>query len=196
MKKKIFLGIISLSLLTGCGATKTMTCSYKNTNTSNNITTEMKYDIDYNKKNEEIKKVRITYNYMQENKIDTDNDGKKDIDGVNTGTDGTTNDTQIDKDGIIDGMLGNAIDKVIGGVTDTILDVAGLKDRHVAVQNQYRNINGLSIQNTTDTDNNYRVSYVIDYDYISDSDLQTLNLSRDLSVLRNKFSSLGYTCNK
>ena len=194
MKKKIFLLFIAMCLITGCGATKTMTCSYKNT--INNITTKMKYDIDYSKSNKEIKKVRITYDYMQDNKIDTDNDGKKDIDGVNTGTDGTTNDTQIDKDGIIDGMLGNAIDKVVGGVTDTILDLAGLKDRHFTVQNQYGNIKGLSIQNTTDTDNNYRVTYVIDYDYISDSDLQTLNLSRDLEILKNKFVNLGYTCNK
>ena len=37
------------------------------------------------------------------------------------------------------------------------------------------------------TDNDYRVTYVIDYDMISDSDLATLNLSRDIDTLRNNY---------
>lgn len=192
MKKILILSIISLLILTGCGTTKTMSCKY--TNTSNGITTNMKYNVDYDKN--EVKKVRITYDYVQDNKVDTDNDGKKDIDGVNTGTDGTTNDTQKDKDGIIDGMIGSAIDKIIGGVTDTILDVAGLKERHTTVQNQYRNIKGFSVQNTTDTNNNYKVTYVIDYDTISDTDLNTLGLARDIDILRDNFTAQGYTCSK
>ena len=117
-------------------------------------------------------------------------------DGVGTGTDGTTNDTQQDNDGIVDGVVGNAIDSIVGGVTDVILDIAGIRDRHTTVQNRYANMNGFSIQNTTDTDNNYRVTYVIDYDTISDNDLSNLNLSRDINTLRDTYTSQGFSCSK
>ena len=194
MKKFIILSLGIIFILTGCGvgATNTMSCTYKNT--AGNITTNMKYDVDYQDK--EVKKVRITYDYMQDNTKDTDNDGKKDIPGVSTGTDGTTNDTQNNKDGIVDGVVGNVIDKIVGGVTDTILDIAGLKSRHQTVQNQYANIKGFSVQNTTDTDNNYRVTYVIDFDTISDTDLANFNLSRNIDTLRDNYTTQGYTCSK
>ncbi len=194
MKKFIILSLGIIFILTGCGvgATNTMSCTYKNT--AGNITTNMKYDVDYQDK--EVKKVRITYDYMQDNTKDTDNDGKKDIPGVGTGTDGTTNDTQDNKDGIVDGVIGNVIDKIVGGVTDTILDIAGLKSRHQTVQEQYGNIKGFSVQNTTDTDNNYRVTYVIDFDTISDTDLASFNLSRNIDTLRDNYTTQGYTCSK
>lgn len=194
MKKFLILSLVGVFMLTGCGAgaSKTMSCTYKNT--TGNITTNMKYDIDYEDK--EVKKVRITYDYMQDTRVDSDNDGKKDTPGVGTGTDGTTNDTQQNKDGIIDGVVGNAIDQIVGGVTDTILDIAGLKDRHATVQNRYGNIQGFSVQNTTETNNNYKVTYVIDYDTISDTDLKTLNLSRDINTLEDYYTSQGYTCSK
>ena len=76
------------------------------------------------------------------------------------------------------------------------MDVAGLKDRHATVQNRYGNIAGFSVQNTTDTDNNYMVTYVIDYDTISDTDLGTLNLSRNIDTLRDNYTKQGYTCSK
>lgn len=194
MKKILILSLVGLFMLTGCGAgaSKTMSCTYKNT--TGDITTNMKYDIDYEDK--EVKKVRITYDYMQDTRVDSDNDGKKDTPGVGTGTDGTTNDSQQNKDGIIDGVVGNAIDQIVGGVTDTILDIAGLKDRHANVQNRYGNIQGFSVQNTSETNNNYKVTYVIDYDTISDNDLKTLNLSRDINTLKDYYTSQGYTCSK
>lgn len=194
MKKFLILSLVGVFMLTGCGAgaSKTMSCTYKNT--TGNITTNMKYDIDYEDK--EVKKVRITYDYMQDTRVDSDNDGKKDTPGVGTGTDGTTNDTQQNKDGIVDGVVGNAIDQIVGGVTDTILDIAGLKDRHATVQNRYGNIQGFSVQNTTETNNNYKVTYVIDYDTISNTDLKTLNLSRDINTLEDYYTSQGYTCSK
>lgn len=194
MKKFLILSLVGVFMLTGCGAgaSKTMSCTYKNT--TGNITTNMKYDIDYEDK--EVKKVRITYDYMQDTRVDSDNDGKKDTPGVGTGTDGTTNDTQQNKDGIVDGVVGNAIDQIVGGVTDTILDIAGLKDRHATVQNRYGNIQGFSVQNTTETNNNYKVTYVIDYDTISDTDLKTLNLSRNINTLEDYYTSQGYTCSK
>lgn len=194
MKKILFLSSLFLFMLTGCGAgaTKTMSCSYKTD--YNNIDTKMSYDVDY--EDTEVKKVRITYNYHQDVMDDTDGDGKNDIDGVGTGTDGTTNDTQIDNDGIIDGVVGSAIDSIVGGVTDTILDIAGIRDRHANVLNTYGNIPGFSVQNTMDnSDNDYVVTYVVDYDTISDNDLLSLNLSRDINTLRDNYINQGFTCN-
>jgi len=193
MKKLLAFSIILLVGTTGCGlgATDTLSCTYENV--SNNLTTKMTYNIDY--QNNDVKKVRATYDYHMDAVNDTDGDGANDIDGVGTGTDGTTNDTQIDNDGIIDGVVGSAIDSIINGVTDVILDVSGLRDRHTMVQNTYGNINGFSVQNTNDTtDNNYHVTYVIDYDTISDDDLTTLNLSRDINNLRDNYVSQGFTC--
>ena len=194
MKKVLFLSSILVLILTGCGAgaTKTMSCTYETKN--NGITTKRSYDVDY--EDNDVKKVRISYNYHQDVINDTDGDGKDDVPGVGTGTDGTTNDTQVDNDGIIDGVVGSAIDSIIGGVTDTILDIAGLRDRHANVLNTYGNIPGFSVQNTMDnTDNDYMVTYVIDYDTISDNDLITLNLSRDINTLRDNYMAQGFTCN-
>ena len=168
-----------------------MRCSYDTTR--NDLTTKMTYDIDY--EDTEVKKVRITYNYHQDVMNDTDGDGKDDVDGIETGTDGTTNDTQIDDDGIIDGVVGSAIDSIVGGVTDVILDIAGIRDRHANVLNTYGNMPGFSVQNTTDnTDNNYMVTYVIDCDTISDTDLASLNLSRNINTLRDNYTSQGFSC--
>ena len=190
MKKILFLVFMSAFVLTGCSmATETLSCTYETS--SNNLATKMTYNIDY--QGTEVKKLRVTYKYDQ---IDTStNEDTTEMDGVGTGTDGTTNDTQIDNDGIIDGVVGSAIDSVINGITGIILDVAGLRDRHATVQNTYGNINGFSVQNTTDTDNSYTVTYVIDYDTISDDDLITLNLSRNIDTLRSIYTTQGFTCN-
>ena len=253
MKKLFILSFASILMLTGCGATETLSCSYQNT--ANNGSTKIKYDIDHEE--DEIKKVRITYNYDFNNDNNNGNNGTNgtngnndtstannariggnntgtttngmngDItntndmngnnngtngnngitgyttdtnnndnhkDGVGTGTDGTTNDTQIDDDGVIDGVVGSAIDTIVGGVTDIILDSAGLRDRHATVQNTYGNVNGFSVQNTTDNNDNYMVTYVIDYDTISDNDLARFNLSRDLDTMRDNYVNQGFTC--
>ena len=196
MKKYLILSLICVFILTACGAgaTETMRCSYETT--SGNITTKMTYNIDH--EGNEVKKLRVTYDYHQDTNTDnTDTSTNNTTDGVGTGTDGTTNDTQSDEDGIIDGIVGSAIDTIINGVTDTILDISGIKDRHVNVQNTYGNISGFSVQNTDDTtDNNYRVTYVIDYDNIDDNDLNTLNLSRDFEILRNTYTNQGFTCSE
>ena len=195
MKKVIILMSFCVFLLTGCGmgATNTMSCTYQNIGSS--ITTKMTYSIDY--QGSEVKKLRVTYNYHQDDVSgnNADMSDEDNMDGVGTGTDGTTNDTYPDNDGIIDGIVGSAIDSIINGVTDTILDISGIRSRHANVQNTYGNITGFSVQNTNDlTDNDYRVTYVIDYDMISDSDLATLNLSRDIDTLRNNYVSQGFTC--
>lgn len=221
MKKLFILSFASILMLTGCGATETLSCSYQNNAT--NGTTKVTYDIDH--EDDEVKKVRITYNYDfdNDNDVNTDNDVDNDnartgnndatdndnttnnngvdndndddhIDGVGTGTDGTTNDTELDDDGVVDGIVGSAIDTIVGGVTDIILDSAGLRDRHANVQNTYGNIAGFSVQNTNDVDDNYMVTYVIDYDTISDDDLAKFNLSRDFDTLRDSFVNQGFTC--
>ena len=286
MKKLFILSFASILLLTGCGATETLSCSYQRN--ANNGTSSVMYDIDH--EGDEVKKVRITYNYdfdgnttngatngtgtnnttdgtnttgdtdtnatnrarvgdnnaangatngtngsnnnnndmndadtdasvdgnnngtttngtdtnnnMTGNNTTTNNNGitghtdtnDNHTDGVGTGTDGTTNDTQIDDDGVIDGVIGSAIDTIVGGVTDIILDSAGLRDRHATVQNTYGDVTGFSVQNTNDDDGNYKVTYVIDYDTISDDDLARLNLSRDLNDLRYSYVNQGFTC--
>ena len=185
--KKILMFIFFILLLSGCDTSKmdTMSCE-KEYDTNNGIDTKITYSIDY--ENNEVKKVRMTYDYTQNDNVDNVTDG------VGTGTDGTTNDTQKDKDGIIDGVIGNGIDAIVGSVTDAILDLSGLKERHANVQGTYGNMTGFSVQNTTDTDNNYKVTYVIDFDTISDDDLKKLNLSRDIDTLKNNYISQGYTC--
>lgn len=258
MKKLFVLSFASILLLTGCGATETMSCSYSTD--ANNGSTKVTYDIDH--EGDEIKKVRITYNYDFDNNngdngnngttnngdntdtnvgdndnaegvftdegtgvvdgsTDTNNSGnnnntntgnnttrntndntnnntngndKNHTDGVGTGTDGTTNDTHIDDDGVVDGIVGSAIDTIVGGVTGIILDSAGLRDRHATVQNTYGNVNGFSVQNTNDANNNYKVTYVIDYDTISDTDLTTFNLTRNLDDMRTNYVNQGFTC--
>ena len=198
MKKIIVISFLMVFLLTGCGAgvTETLSCSYDSQ--YNNISTSTVYSIDYQDK--EVKKVRVTYKYQQDNPInddandelDTDNDM---MDGVGTGTDGTTNDTQVDNDGIIDGVVGSAIDSIINGVTDIILDISGIRDRHMNVQNMYGSLPGFSVQNVDDnSDNNYTVTYIIDYDNMSDDDLATLNLSRDIDTIRSNYIQQGFTC--
>lgn len=193
MKKCFCLATLVIIMLTGCGAgaTDTMSCTYERN--LGNLRTKMTYKIDY--MGSEVKKLRVTYDYHQDAIDNGIVPEETETDGVGTGTDGTTNDTQVDNDGVVDGIVGSAIDSIVNGVTDTILDIAGIRDRHMNVQNTYGNMNGFSIQNTDDmTDNNYHVTYIIDYDNISDSDLAALNLSRDIDTLRSNYTSQGFTC--
>ena len=197
MKKLFILSCASMFLLTGCGATETLSCEYRDT--TDTMTTRIHYDIDH--QDEEIKKVRITYNYDFTNNTGTARDTTMNnngttthTDGVGTGTDGTTSDTNIDDDGIVDGVVGSVIDTIVGGVTGVILDAAGLRDRHNTVQNTYGDVTGFSVQNTNDANDNYRVTYVIDYDTITDADLSRFNLSRDFNSLRTTYVNQGFTC--
>jgi len=253
MKKLFVLSFASILMLTGCGATETLSCSYSNN--ADNGTTKVTYDIDHEE--DEIKKVRITYKYDFDTDNGTDNGGTANnariggnntgttnggnntgatndngsagntdmntdntgtdvttgttngngitgytndnnddehTDGVGTGTDGTTNDTYRDDDGVVDGVVGSVIDTIVGGVTGIILDSAGLRDRHADVQNTYGNVNGFSVQNTNDANDNYTVTYVIDYDTISDADLAGFNLTRSLDDMRTNYVNQGFTC--
>lgn len=194
MKKYVIIAIIACFILTGCGAgaTETMSCNYETT--INNLTTKMTYNIDY--QDEEVKKLRVTYKYHSDDDNTNLAEENDDTDGIGTGTDGTTNDNPNDSDdGIIDGVVGSAIDNIINGVSTTIIDIAGLRDRHATVQNTYGNMAGFSVQNTNDVnDNDYTVTYVIDYDTINDDDLSALSLSRNINTLRSNYIQQGFTC--
>ena len=184
MKKFIFLSFVCLILLAACDnndETEELSCYYQ-TN-FNNIMAKTTYNIDYH--GTEINKIRLTYNYKH-NDI---------IDGVGTGTDGTTNDTNDESEQIVGGIIGNAFDEIINNVTDVILDIAGIRQRHVIVQNTYGNLPGFAVQNTQDDENNnYTVSYVIDFNMMSTSEIDSINMSKDLNTLRNTLIQNGYTC--
>ena len=169
----------------GCGKDESdmsLNCYYQNT--FNNIMTKTTYNIDY--RDNFIKKIRITYTYRQDD---------QNIDGVGTGTDGTTDDTNSEENQIVDGVLGNAIDNIINDITDTILDIAQIKERHIVVQNTYGNLPGFAIQNTSDDDNNdYTVTYVINSDDMSDMDLESMNISRNFNTFKNTLVQNGYIC--
>ena len=81
MKKLFILSFASILLLTGCGATETLSCSYRNT--ANNGTADITYDIDH--EGDEVKKVRITYDYDFNNNGMNNNNNN----GTNTNTDNT-----------------------------------------------------------------------------------------------------------
>jgi len=185
MKKMIIPLTLLMLTFTGCDASKmdTMTCTYENE--TNGIKTKIVNSIDY--QDTEVKKINMTYSYDYIN-------NNNEIDGVGTGTDGTTNDSQKDKDGIVDGVVGDTFDSIINGVTDTILDIAGLKDRHQKIQEKYNSINGFSAENVTDTDMSYKTTYILDFDTITEDELTSLNLSRDLSSLKNIYIQQGYYC--
>jgi len=216
--KKVLLGLSVLFLMSGCdSANQTLSCS--STTTANGVTTRTKYDIDY--QDDDIKHVTITYDYTQDtntlnSNTTTDNtnagnnnanarnnntNNNNDMDGVNADTDGLNDDNTTDNDAgslnaddVIDGVVGDAIDGAIGGVTDTILDIAGIKNTYENQMSSYDNIAGFSYEVDIDNDNEYKVIYEIDMAKISDSDLTRFNLGRDFSDIRDNYEGQGYTC--
>ena len=191
MKKIIGLFAIILFTLTACGEMSIDTLSCTSETSSNALTSRTTYDVDY--RENMVKKLKITYDYIQS---DTTQNEENDIDGAETGTDGVTSDNgDVDNNEIIDGVVGNAIDSVINAVSDAVLDIIQLQDRHANVQNMYGNINGFYVQNTTNSDDNhYTVTYVIDFDEISDDDLISLNISRNFDDLYSQYIRQGFTC--
>ena len=82
---------------------------------------------------------------------------------MNADSDGITNDGDATNDGntsgdeVIDGAVGNTIDTIIGGVTDTILDIAGIKSTYESQLSNFDNIEGFSYKVDVDEDNEYKV---------------------------------------
>ncbi len=213
--RKLFFAFLALLIMSGCsGDMSNLSCS--NTTTSNGITTKTKYDIDYQK--EDVKKLVITYDYVQDNTNNatannntdstanndtsrnaTDNTTREKKDGVNSDTDGVSDkkdsNGNLKSDDVVDGVVGDAIDSTIDGVTNTILDLAGIRSTYENQMNTYGNIEGFSYKVDKDLDNEYKVIYTFDMDKISDKDLATFNIpSKKFSDLKKNYMDLGYTC--
>ena len=112
----------------------------------------------------------------------------------NNTTGNTSGNSGLKADDIVDGIVGDAIDETIEGVTETILDIAGIRNRYENQLATYDNIEGLTYDVDVDTNNAYRVIYKIDMTKISDNDLARFNATRDLSDLRTTYEGQGYTC--
>lgn len=182
MKKATYLVLcIGLLLLTGCDNEKMMTCTRENT--YNGLKSGVKYEV--TAKNDTVTHVRITYDYNQQDYTD----------GINTGTDGTTSDntTNTDNNGVVDGAVGDALDDVIGGIYNTILDLSGIKDRFTNQMNN-TNITGFTSKVEDNTNNSYRVIYDLDLTKISDADIGKFNVNREYETLKNTYSNQGLTC--
>ena len=213
--RKLFFAFLALLIMSGCsGDMSNLSCS--NTTTSNGITTKTKYDIDYRK--EDVKKLVITYEYVQDNinnatannntdstanndtsRNATDNTTREKKDGVNSDTDGVSDkkdsNGNLKSDDVVDGVVGDAIDSTIDGVTNTILDLAGIRSTYENQMNTYGNIEGFSYKVDKDLDNEYKVIYTFDMDKISDKDLATFNIpSKKFADLKKNYMDLGYTC--
>ena len=189
--KKLLIGLSVLFLMSGCGTeTKNLSCS--STTTTNGITTNTKYDIKY--ENDVVKYITITNDYNQS----TNNN--ETIDGTNADTDGldknddNNNDNALNADDVVDGVVGDTIDTTINGITNTILDLAGIKNTYQNQMSTYDGIEGFTYSVDVDSDNEYKVIYKIDMDKINDDDLNRFNVGRDLSDLRTNYENSGYTC--
>ena len=197
--KKLILCLGIIALLTGCGKEeKMMTCT--NETTTNGLTSGTEYLVTYT--DDEVSHVRITYNYNQDTHTD----------GVGTGTDGTTEDGKEDNttddedktDGVIennnednneivDGIVGDTADMLIGGMYNTILDISGLKDRHTNDMNT-TNIEGFTSSVEDNTNSSYKVVYNLDLTKISDEDINRFNVDRSYQTLRDNYTNQGLTC--
>lgn len=208
MKKiSIFVGTICSALfLSGCSSNEMLTCT--GSTTANGITTTTTYEIEYN--DNDVKHLKMTYDYVSDTSVDgvgTGTDGSAvDNDTNNNNNNNNNNDTagnvgtssvddnDIDGDDIVDGAVGDAIDTTIGAITDTILDISGIRDTYNNQVNAYGNITGFTSTVDVDNDNEYKIVYEIDMDTISDNDLTRFNVDRDLSTLRDMYEAQGLTC--
>lgn len=179
----------------------TITYDYNQDTNGNGTTTDnaRNNDTNNNATNNDAGNTDTNNNTTNDN---TNNSARNnDADGINADTDGTTDDKDttnnngnIDSDEVIDGAVGDTIDGVVDGVTDTILDLAGIKSTYENQMSSYDNIEGFSYDVDVDNDNEYKVVYKIDFDKISDSDLTRFNVDRDFSTIKANYEDLGYTC--
>lgn len=177
--KKALLIIAVIAILSGCGTTETLTCTTDNT--LGTLTSNTTYMIDY--QNDEVKKLTVTYEYKDNH-----------TDGVGTGTDGTTEDNDTDDNGIIDGVVGEALDDVVTGVTDGILDIAGIKTRHNTRFGSYTNTEGFMTNIDLDNDTDYKVTYTYDLTKLSDDDISAFGIDKDFNTLKTTYTNRGLTC--
>ena len=179
--KKLIVLLVAVLIASGCSLSPTEDKLYcVSTTKSGNLTTKTSYDITYT--DNDVKFTKIVYEYSE---IVDDTE-----DGVGTGTDGTTEDDDTKKDGIVDGKVGDAIDDV----TDAILDLAGIRTMYTNRLNEYGEIEGFTGIIDDNEQNKYKVTYEIDFTKISDDDLSKFNLSRDYDTLKKSLEDQGLTC--
>lgn len=195
--KKILIVLSVLFLMSGCdNGTENLSCT--STSTANGVTTKTTYDIKY--KNDDVKHVTITYDYNQDT-TNTNNDNNNpdgtnaDTDGLDQNTNTDRNDGKLESDDVVDGVVGDTIDGAVDGVTNTILDLAGIKNTYENQLKSYDNIEGFSYKVDVDSDNEYKVIYEIDLDKIKDDDLTRFDINRNFSDTKKNYEDLGYTCN-
>ncbi len=182
MKKIALFGCMIL-LITGCDNANTMTLTCTDNTDSNGLKSEITYDIEY--QNDDIKFVKITYDYSKNSQTD----------GVGTGTDGTTEDTNNDNNGIIDGQVEEKADDLIDGTTDTILDISGIRESHENRLNTYQDYDGFTSHVDTNNDERYKIVYEIDVTKMDENNLSSFNISsKSLETTRNTFEDQGLTC--
>ena len=174
--KKVLLLIAVVAVLSGCGTNDKLTCTYDNT--VGDVTSKTEYVIEY--RNNNIKKIKATYDYKSNH-----------VDGVGTGTDGTTSDKDDNKDndGILGGTVGSVLDDVVDGITDGIIDISGIKTRHDSKFGTYTNIKGFTSDVNVNDDTNYKVIYTYDLNTLSDNDI-----NRDLNTFKTTLTNRGLTC--
>ncbi len=177
--KKFFIVIAIIAILSGCGTNDMLVCTTDNT--AFGMTSSTKYVIDY--KDNDIKKITLTYDYKSSN-----------TDGVNTGTDGTTNDDNTNTDGVISGVIGKGLDDVVDEVVDGIIDLADIRTRHNSRFGTYRDIDGFTSEVNVNDDNAYKVTYTYDLSRLTDNNISTFGISSDLNTFRNSLTSRGMTC--
>ena len=199
MKKSIiiFSTLFITIFLSGCSLTgmDTYSCT-STTNDDYGLTTKITYDITHS--DDTVDMVKITYDYEQEdddslmNMVDDmTNMIDDDIDGLNADTDGNSD---TDNNEVVDGVVGDTLDAIVNGVTDTIIDIAGLRERHNIVSDRYGKIEGVTIKVENDDEDSYKVVYDIDMAKISDDDLDIFNLDRSFETLKGNYNSLGLMC--
>ena len=179
--KKALLIIAVIAVLSGCGTNDSLTCTTENT--LGNISSSTTYKIDY--RGNDVRMMTVTYKY---------NDGH--TDGVGTGTDGTTEDDDRlgETDGIIGGVVGEALDDVVTGVGNAILDISDVRTMHNNRFGNYSNINGFMSSVDTNTDTDYKVTYTYDFSKLSDDDINNFGVSRDFDTMQSMYTSRGLTC--
>ena len=79
-------------------------------------------------------------------------------------------------------------------ITETILDIAGIKNNYEQQLTAYNDIEGFDYTVDRDLENEYTVVYKIDLNKINDTDLQRFNIDRNLTNLRTTYETQGYTC--
>lgn len=193
--KKALIILIAVVALSGCGTNEMTTCT--NETKVGNITSKTVYTVEH--KDNDVKKIMITYEY---------NDNH--TDGVGTGTDGTTKDkiadeednaketnenkTKTDNDGLIGGVAKEALDDIVTGIADGIIDIAGIKESHNTKFGTYTRLEGFTRTVDVDNTNDYKVTYTYDLTKLSDTDITALGVNKNYNTLKQSYIDRGLTC--